>query len=217
MCTRRGDDTCGWFTPPYSKDDRERMLKLAKQQYSQIFEKQVRQREGASYANICFQPSAYDAVYWAWRAVKHEHRRTGPWQYDATLSPQELEAIYRLSANPVDNVRHCVEGVHDEESFSSFFMIVYHAYLRHQRPWWGHPRWHFWHWKLQVHHWQKFRRWALSRCAGCGKGFTWGYSPVSHGWDSKRPKFFCSEEGVYHSECSGHRVTLERDPAVGSA
>jgi hypothetical protein len=217
MCVRRGDDTCGWFTPPYSPEAKTRIEKLGKQQYSTIFERQVREREGATYARICFVPTPYDAVYWSWRSIKHEFRRTGPWQYDANLSRGEMEAIYRLSANPVDNVRSTIDGVVDEESFISFFTIVYHAYLRHHRPWWQHPRWHVWHWRLQVHPWQTFRRWAFSRCAGCGKGFSWGYSPVSHGWDSKRPKLFCSEEGVYHSECSGMTMKLNREPAAGTA
>jgi hypothetical protein len=40
---------------------------------------------------------------------------------------------------------------------------------------------------------------------------------VSHSWDSPKPKLFRGEVGVFHSECSHARVTLEREPAAGSA
>lgn len=65
-----------------------------------------------------------------------------------------------------------------------------------------HPRWHFWHWKIQVHPWQDFRRWLLSRCCRCGKRFAYGESPVSGSWDSKPPRWFRGEEGLWHMDCS---------------
>ena len=40
-------------------------------------------------------------------------------------------------------------------------------------------------------------------CAGCGKGFSWGYCPTSNQWDSGGPRWFRSEQHTYHSECCG--------------
>lgn len=77
-----------------------------------------------------------------------------------------------------------------------------------------HPRFHFWHWRIQIHPLQHFKRWAWGRCCRCGKGFSWGYAPVSGSWDSKGPQWFRSEENVYHSDCS--RPTMEgvfKEPA----
>lgn len=68
---------------------------------------------------------------------------------------------------------------------------------------WRYPvRWHFWHWKLQIHPLQTFKRWAFSQCMKCGKGFAWGYSPVTTNWYSKGPRWFRSEPDVFHSNCS---------------
>lgn len=79
--------------------------------------------------------------------------------------------------------------------------IVYGCILRWRRPWYRHPRWHLHHWKIQIHPLQHFKRWAFSRCAGCGKRFTWGYAPTSYGWGGQGPRWFRGEPGVYHHDC----------------
>jgi hypothetical protein len=69
------------------------------------------------------------------------------------------------------------------------------------RPWWKHPRWHIRHWKIQISAWQALNRWLWSRCAGCGKRFRWGYSPVSNSWNSGGPRWGKGESGVFHWDC----------------
>lgn len=207
----RADDTCGWFRPPTAPEERARMHKLGEHQYSTIFEKLAAVQNGKDYARVCFEPTPYDVIYWAWRSIKHEHRPRGPWQYGCRLTRGELEKIYSLSASPIDNFRLTIAGIDSAEKCGDLFVSLYKLYLRHHRPWYREPRWHLWHWRVQIHPWQALRRWLLSRCAHCGKRFPYGYSPVSHGRDSKRPRFMRGEEGVYHSECSGHG--LARSPA----
>jgi hypothetical protein len=67
----------------------------------------------------------------------------------------------------------------------------------------------FWVYTLHVHHWhiqvcpaQAFRRWLLTRCAGCGRRFRYGYSPISYAWDPPRRSFIDrwthGEEGLFH-------------------
>jgi hypothetical protein len=63
---------------------------------------------------------------------------------------------------------------------------------------WTGWRWHFWHWKIQIHPLQNLKRWLFSRCAGCGKGFSWGYCPVLTG-----------EDRLFHHECYSSRVKQE--------
>lgn len=217
MIVRRDDDTCGWFTPPYSPSKKDEILQLAAGQYSTIFARQWAVAEGKDYARVCYAPNCYDAIYWAWRAIKHHETKRGVWQYDPALTTAERRYIYELDSNPVDNLRSLFEEVKDAETFASFFLTVFHCYLRFNRPWYKHPRWHIWHWRFQVHPWQLFRRWLLTRCEGCGKRFAYGYSPVSHSWDSKRPKFLRGERGLYHSECSHMTTKLEREPSQGTA
>lgn len=202
MVVRRGDDTCGWFQPPYPHAKREQILKLGRDQYSTIFNKQWALAEGKDYARVCYVPTSYDAIYWAWRAIKHHETKRGVWQYDPALTEAERARIYDLDSNPVDNLRMTVAEVRDADTCADFFLTLFHCYLRFNRPWYRHPRWHFWHWHFQVHPWQTFRRWALSRCCKCGGRFRWGESPMAESWDSPRPKFLCGEVGVYHSDCT---------------
>lgn len=189
----RGDDTCGWFHPPTTPENRARVRKLGEDEYSTIFGRQAAEAEGKDYAYICFEPSPYDAIYWAWRAIKREFGRArGPWKFGEgrVLTRAELDEIYMLASNPIDNLRVSVREVKDAKSCGRFFLTVYRCFVRHHRPWWRHPRWHFWHWKLQIHPWQQFKRWAFDRCADCGKGFSWGYSPWGYG-----------DKRSFHTEC----------------
>lgn len=64
-------------------------------------------------------------------------------------------------------------------------------------------RWHVWHWRLQIHPWQHFRRWAFTRCTWCGGRSRKG-DPVnnSHQWDGPRGPWWRGERGLYHLDCS---------------
>lgn len=89
-----------------------------------------------------------------------------------------------------------------EERIHSMAACIYGWILRETRPWYKHPRWHVWHWELQIHPLQTLKRWAFSRCCKCGRGFGWGYSPCSDGWGGGTgPLWFRSERGVYHANC----------------
>lgn len=222
-CGGRSDDSCGWFTPLMRTNERDIWRKRADYEYGCIFNKQKATADGESYARVCYHPeTTYDAVYWIWRAIRHEHLKgkfgyRTLWRYSSRPSASELEAIQNLASNPVDNLQLTFREVKDAETFWPFYLCILKAYRRHARPWYRHPRWHIHHWRFQVHPWQTFRRWAFSRCAGCGKRFSWGYCPVSHQWHSPKPRLFQGEVGVYHSECSHMTTKLEREPAAGSA
>ena len=209
MCLRRQDDTCGWFSPPYTVDARDRIQKLGRDQYSTIFNKQWAEGAGKDYARICYVPTPYDAIYWAWRAIKHAEQKGRGWQYGKALSAAELNHIYSLDASPVDNLRLTVASVTDADSCADLFLMVYQSYLRFSRPWYRHPRWHVWHWRIQIHAVQAFKRWAFSRCATCGKRFAWGYSPTTHTWDNGGPHWFRGEGDVHHSHCLGIANTMD--------
>jgi hypothetical protein len=72
-------------------------------------------------------------------------------------------------------------------------------YRRILRGW----RWHVHHWHIQVHPWQHFRRWTLTRCAWCG-GKSRKDDPVnhSHSWDGPRGRWWQGAPGRYHQDCS---------------
>ena len=190
----RGDDTCGWFHPPTTPEDREAVRALGKGEYSTIWGRQAAEADGKDYAYVCFVPSAYDAIYWTWRSIKHELRGRKPgWKFGEGrryLSQSELDEIYMLASNPIDNLRLRFEEVDGPEKAADFFGVVHRCYARHHRPWWRHPRWHVHHWRFQIHPLQQLRRVLFDRCDGCGRGFAWGYSPTSNGHDK-----------LWHNEC----------------
>lgn len=76
-----------------------------------------------------------------------------------------------------------------------------------------HPRWHVWHWKVQVHPVQHFKRWAFSRCRECGGRFRWGYAPVSGSWYGRGPSWFRNAEEVYHGDCHSQMVARRAEQA----
>jgi hypothetical protein len=77
-----------------------------------------------------------------------------------------------------------------------------------------HVNWrlHFWHWRIQVHAVQNFKRWAWSRCKVCQGRFPWGYAPVSCEWYGDGPKWFVGEKHIMHRHCSESGVAKAEIP-----
>jgi hypothetical protein len=88
-----------------------------------------------------------------------------------------------------------------EEVFASRMASIARGILSDRRPWWRHPRWHFWHWKIQCEPLCLLKRRLFSRCATCGGRFHYGESVVSNSWDSPGPRWFRGEVGVHHTRC----------------
>lgn len=55
---------------------------------------------------------------------------------------------------------------------------------------------HVHHWSVQVHPWQKLRRWLFVRCAGCGRRFPWSYAPISFHWEGQGDLFHHDQHAV---------------------
>jgi hypothetical protein len=77
----------------------------------------------------------------------------------------------RLLHNPVDNIRSSlcfVPGYHSNfpesdiegraDAAAGIYYTAARVLLRHARPWYRHPRWHVWHWKIQIQPLQAFKR-----------------------------------------------------------
>lgn len=88
-----------------------------------------------------------------------------------------------------------------EDHFHGILCIVARSLLDIKRPWWRHPRWHFWHWSFTCRPLVDFKRWAFSRCCKCGGRFRWGYAPVTSQWHGTGPLWFRSEQHVHHASC----------------
>lgn len=119
-----------------------------------------------------------------------------------------------LLHSPIDNIRSSLcflPGYHsnsDEDRESDREQAAHHLYLifarillTRARPWWKHPRWHFWHWRFNVVPLQSFKRWAFSRCCVCGGRFAYGSAVCTNQWHGTGPQWFKSEAKVFHSKC----------------
>lgn len=90
-----------------------------------------------------------------------------------------------------------------EDHFFGIMCGVARGLLDAKRPWWKHPKWHFWHWKFQCIPLQSFKRMAFSKCCKCGGRFRYGESCVTNNWNSEGPKWFRTEPDIMCEKCSG--------------
>jgi hypothetical protein len=68
-------------------------------------------------------------------------------------------------------------------------------------------RWHVHHWSLQIHPWQHFRRWALTRCEWCGdRSVKRDPVNISHQWHRDPGPWWRGERGLFHHDCSSIRT-----------
>jgi len=208
------DDSCGWFMRERHGDPKvlERIRRLFAEDWDRVF---VSGESGRMYPVGLFYPdgkprfSVHGIVLNLFFLAALE--ALGGSHNAARFMQRNLWEILWFAEKPIDSLHASLThtfGVNEHETkaerIEHFAGIIYGWILRKSRPWYRHPRWHVWHWSLQVHPWQHFRRWALNRCQVCGKGFRYGESPVSDSyWYSRKPKFLRGEQGLRHSDCGG--------------
>lgn len=199
--TDGSDDSCGWSRPKLTKEQLGRMDFLAGCEARDPWFLEDRSKHPLNAA------SAEVKLCGAILAVASSLRvRVSVYEASTWAS--------RLLNNPVDNLRSSLcflpgwhtnshEDTEDgrRDCALDLFCCLARFILRQNRPWYRHPRWHVRHWKIQIQPVQAFKRWAFSRCAGCGRRFSYGYAPVTGSWDGTGPRWFNGEQGVYHSEC----------------
>lgn len=215
------DDSCGWFTPPFTEAQRDFIKQLAG-----------------------------DEARDPWFQSLSAERNPNPVECEVLVRgafllvsmclvnrcgarPVTLEEATRWAAemthNSIDNFRNSLsfksgyhsnwykEGVQNspkqdewwrEEQARGFFGAVLGKILRERRPWYRHPRWHLHHWEIQNHLLQSFKRWAFTRCDKCGGRFAWGASGVSGSWNGTGPRWFKSEQ-LSHMDCSSPGLSAD--------
>ncbi len=212
------DDSCGWHTPKFTKRQKETLDNLAwhEANYPWFMALDAKQHDDPVQAEILMRG--------AFLLVSRSMVNRGGLRKGITLD-QATEWASLSIHNSVDSFRGSLcfksgyhsnwykkdEGIpntpkEDEywrkESARNFFGSILGWILRDRRPWYRKPRWHVWHWKLQIHFLQKLKRWAFSRCCKCRKRFPWGYSPVSNQWHGDGPRWFRGERDVFHHDCN---------------
>ncbi len=120
--------------------------------------------------------------------------------------------ILHFAENPIDSLHPmltCQYGREKRQDRIEYFAsCIYGWILREQRPWYRHPRWHIWHWQIQLMPVLNLKRWLWSRCERCGGRFRYGENPTTYQWDGTGPRWFRGERNIFHgSDCSESRST----------
>lgn len=204
------DNSCGWFLPPSTTAHRALVAELVTDDlHFPYFSSPSVQQSGVvvdpEYDYRELQPGdalALISTAWTMIAWRLERRR---------LTPADLVAIHDLACTRQDNLRHNLvmepgERQDTKKLLERFFYSVLRNYLRFRRPWYRKPRWHVWHWRIQIEPLLCLKRWLFSRCCVCGKRFRYGESPTSPQWDSGGPRWFHGEPHVAHGRCYGQVI-----------
>lgn len=183
------DGDCGWAYPEITKQEWEKI--------SQVMEcaTDFFQKRGNYYVSIMAQlETTYGmAETIAWRL------------WHKQLKPKHLMRLMSLVSDPVDNIRHYFENPLEYSDLERLYWIITRVLKRIDRPWYKHPRWHLHHWCVHCDWLVRFKRWVFSRCCVCGKRFRYGEAPISKG-NGDGPRWFKSEENVYHCNCGPNVV-----------
>lgn len=211
--TDGSDDSCGWFMRAKHGDKTtlDRIIKRFESDWDRVF---ISEETSRQYLCGLFAPSGKPHLsplgitlnLFFLAAIEHLGSRDRAMRW---LS-RNMAEIALFAENTTDSLFDKItqkfgDDGRREERVRGFAVIVYGWLLRESRPWYRHPRWHLWHWQLQVHPWQNLRRFMLTRCEGCGRMFAYGEAPTASSWDRDEPKFLRGERGLYHSRCMNGR------------
>ena len=180
--TDRSDDSCGWFQPNLTREEIEKIEREVRFELKYWFEDVG---DGTLHPRVCAEAVVYQAFQMiAWRVFRK------------TLKPKHIPDILSLTYNHIDNFADTFMGrwgpVRPDDVVRSCYFIA-RSFKRMERPWYRHPRWHVWHWQLQIHPWQQFKRWAFERCAKCKRGFRWNEGVVGSWHGDKIWHFHCDD------------------------
>lgn len=184
------DDSCGWCRPKLTAAQKERLKGCAWAEASEpwFFALKAKTRSDARgeqiLRSIIAMVNSVLKFGWTWDRI--------------------CLLANRLYNNHHDNFRSSLchlPGYHtnfNEDRESEREDCAYHTFasiascmMMEDRPWWKHPRWHFWHWRLQFRPWQNLKRRWWDKCCICGKrGFS---EPAIGNWDGDK---------IWHQSCN---------------
>ncbi len=198
--TDGSDDSCGWFMRS-RHGDREtlgRVIKAFEFDWDRTFAS-----GGKEYCTGFFHPETRMPIFSVMGIALCLFRLAAfetfgkNWKKTDRYIKKNLHSILSFAENPTDSLYNSVvlkfgNDQTREERIRQMAQVIYAYILRDIRPWYKHPRWHIHHWKIQWHFGQRLWRWLFERCSKCGKGYSWGYSPMSN-WNGDR---------TWHHDCS---------------
>jgi hypothetical protein len=219
-CKDGSDDSCGWFKRAKHGDTEvlEKIVKRFEFDWDSTF-----QSENALYSRGLFHPSGDPHLsvsgivlnlFFTAVSVHFEVDGRSNWKKSRRWMKRNLFDILIFAENPTDSLfdgitRKFEIGCKEEhtperrkERIKRMAACIYGWILRQERPWYRHPRWHVWHWRLQIHPWQQLKRGLFDRCCKCHKRFKFGESPISD-WNGTR---------IWHQRCDDSQNPAKDSP-----
>lgn len=210
------DDSCGWFTPPFNKETTDIINWMAKSEVmnpwyltkSAKYNDDPVEVERLLFGAFIVMSDALQRRGVIWRKVSIEE--AARWAALLTHNSDDnlRSSLCFLSGYHSNWYRPGIPNSDKEDEFwreseaKRFFSCIAGYILRERRFWFNKPRWHVHHWRIQIPLLDSFKRWVFSKCCKCGKGFSFGYAPTSYSWYGTGPKWFKTEENVFHHDCS---------------
>ena len=205
-CKDHTDDSCGWFMRARHGD--KEVLKKIEKEFERNWYRCYEDRELPSWFDKDGNPTMSShaitlGMFWsaAWC-----HFLT--FEKAQAFCKRHLYDILWLSENINDSLHQSIINRYGKEEkekrIQDFASIVYGCLLRWERPWYKHPKWHFWHWQIQIPPLQKLKRFLFEKCSICGKGYPYGYSPMEHWSGSKHWHCECDNSKQEHKAPNGN-------------
>lgn len=133
---RNGSDgACGWPFVCLTTEQRGKVQKIGEREFVFVLGKHG------------FQMTPFELILESWQTVAHGMFGRSRWR-GSQVTHGELMYIHSLASNPIDNLRHGASESTTPEKYGNFCANILRLYLTYHRPWYKHPRWHFWHWSF---------------------------------------------------------------------
>lgn len=168
------DDSCGWFIR--QRHLPQDLIEKVRKDFVFEFDHNYWFNEGGypKFSTIGVVICMYSKAAWNIFMWKHGNRPTeaANRQYKKFMR-KYLYDIILFAENPTDSLHASVNmkyGVEKkEERINHFVSVIVSDIMRKLQPWYKHPRWHIYHWRIQLHPWQNLRRRYFLKCCICGK------------------------------------------------
>ena len=194
------DDSCGWFKRAHH-GDKAILAEITKAFKSEWTGEHIGWFHDSGYPKQSVQATTL-ALF---RRAAYIHFKSN-WRKTERFMRHNLFDLIWFSENNTDSLYESLTQKYGpspvDDRVEHFASVVYGVILRAEQRWYQHAKWHFWHWQVQIHGVQAFKRWAFSRCSKCGGRFAWGYAPGTNSWNGTGPRWFRGERDVFHSDCS---------------
>ncbi len=181
------DDSCGWFMR--TKHGNQEVLKQIKSSFENDWKYWFNDQGDPMF-------STHGIVLCMFRLAACFHFKYSHKNIDSFMK-NYLYDILHFAENPIDSLSDYITNRYNtpkEERLNSLADCIYGWILRESRPWYKHPRWHFWHWEIKFDFTHPFLK-MFKKCCACGRHFKYGEQSMGNWQGTDSWCFNCDSNG----------------------